>query len=57
MKKRLSKKGFFPLMFTAGMLAIASCAGVDDNYDLGDLDATIGIGGDGISLPTSSTDS
>ncbi len=57
MRKRLSKKGLFPLMFTAGILAFASCTGVDDNYDLGDLDATIGIGGDGITLPTSSTDS
>lgn len=57
MRKRLSKKGLAPLMFTAGILAFAGCTGVDDNYDLGDLDATIGVGGDGIAIPTSSTDS
>lgn len=57
MRKRLSKKGLGSLVFTAGILAFAGCTSVDDNYDLGDLDATIGIGGDGIAIPTSSTDS
>lgn len=57
MRKTLSKKRLLPMMLTAGIIAMAGCTSVDDGYDLSDLDMTIGIGGDGITLPTSSTDS
>ncbi len=55
MRKAFAKKGMFPMMLAAGMLTLAGC-GVED-YDLSDLDLTIGIGGDKISIPVSSTDS
>ncbi len=57
MRKTLSKKRLLPMMLTAGIIAMAGCTSVDDGYDLSDLDMTIGVGGDGITLPTSSTDS
>ncbi len=49
------KKRMFPVVLAAGLLTLAGC-GVED-YDLKDLDLTIGIGGDEISIPVSSTDS
>ena len=35
-------------------LAFTSCT--DDHYDLNEVDSTIGVGSDGLRLPTSSTD-
>lgn len=48
-KKRIA---FIPLM--AGALALAGCTNGD--YDFNEVDSTLGIGGEGIVLPVSSTD-
>ena len=55
MRKAFTKKGVFPLVLATGLLTLAGC--VVEDYDLGDLDLTVGIGGDEISIPVSSTDS
>lgn len=42
------------LLSAVGLMAFTACA--DDNYDLSDIDTTIGVGSDdGLTLPTSST--
>lgn len=44
---------FLPCVAAAGALALAGCQ--DDNYDFNEVDMTVGIGGDGLTLPVSST--
>ncbi len=48
------KKLFLPCVALAGAFALAGCT--DNDYDLNEVDATMGFGGDGLSLPVSSTD-
>ena len=43
-----------PCVAAAGALALTGCQ--DDNYDFDEVDMTVGIGGDGLTLPVSSTD-
>lgn len=42
-----------PCVAVAGVLALTGCQ--DDNYDFDEVDMTVGIGGDGLTLPVSST--
>ena len=42
-----------PCVAAAGVLALTGCQ--DDNYDFDEVDMTVGIGGDGLTLPVSST--
>lgn len=44
---------FLPCVAAAGALALTGCQ--DDNYDFNEVDMTVGIGGDGLTLPVSST--
>ena len=55
MRKVFQKKGMFPVLLATGLLTLAGCT--NDDYDLGDVDMTVGIGGDEIGIPVSSTDS
>lgn len=48
------KKVILPCVVLAGTLALTGC--MDDGYDFNEVDMTVGIGGDGLSLPVSSTD-
>ena len=53
MKVFCFKTSLLPCLAMAGVLALSSCQ--DDNYDFDDVDMTVGIGGDGLTLPVSST--
>lgn len=44
---------FLPCVAAVGALALTGCQ--DDNYDFNEVDMTVGIGGDGLTLPVSST--
>ena len=44
----------FPAMALLGGLALTAC--VNDDYDFNEVDSTMGFGGSGLELPTSSTD-
>ena len=55
MRKVFQKKGMFPVLLATGLLTLAGC--MNDDYDLGDVDMTVGIGGGVITIPVSSTDS
>ena len=48
------KRVILPCVVLAGTLALTGC--MDDGYDFNEVDMTVGIGGDGLSLPVSSTD-
>ena len=47
-------KILLPCAAVAGAVALAGCT--DSDYDFDNIDATIGIGGDGLTLPVNSTD-
>lgn len=52
-KKTISRWLLLALSVLTGTTFVASCSS-DDGIDLGDLDKTIGVGGDGFSLPAGS---
>ena len=54
MKHYLFKKRFVPCVVMAGALVLAGCT--DNDYDFNGIDMTVGLGGDGLTLPVSSTD-
>ena len=43
-----------PCVAMAGAIALTGCT--DSDYDFNNIDATVGIGGDGLTLPVNSTD-
>lgn len=44
----------FSALLMAGSMVVAGCS--DSDYDFDKIDATVGIGGDGLEIPTSSTE-
>lgn len=54
MKHYLFKKTFVPCVMLAGAIAFSGCT--DSDYDFSGIDMTFGLGGDGLALPVSSTD-
>ena len=54
MKHYLFRKAFVPCILMAGAIVFAGCT--DNDYDFNGIDMTVGLGGDGLSLPVSSTD-
>lgn len=54
MDYRFLKKSYLPCLALAGVLALSGCT--DNDYDFDGIDFTVGIGGDGLTLPTSNTD-
>ena len=56
MNRHMKKSTIAPLLacMLLSPLAFTSCT--DDHYDLNEVDSTIGVGSDGLRLPTSSTD-
>lgn len=54
MKHYLFKKTFVPCVMLAGAIAFSGCT--DSDYDFSGIDMTFGLGGDGLTLPVSSTD-
>lgn len=55
MNKGINKSRIVACMLAAGFLAIGSGC-TDSDFDLSNIDQTIGIGGDGLQLPTNSTE-
>ena len=53
MKKRVLTVRLLSLLLAMGGLAVTGCT--DNDYDVNEIDTTIGIGGDGLELPISST--
>ncbi len=53
MKKKLFSVGLLSVLLTTGSLLVTGCS--DKDYDFDQIDATMGFGGDGLELPTSST--
>lgn len=54
MSKNLLNVRLFSVMLLAGALVTVGCS--DNDYDLDKIDATVGIGGEGLEIPTSSTE-
>lgn len=54
MRIGFSKTRLFASAAVAGMMALSGCT--DNKYDFNEIDYTIGIGGSGLTLPVSSTD-
>ena len=54
MEKNIFKARFLPPLLLAGALMVAGCS--DSDYDFGKIDSTIGIGGNGLEIPASSTE-
>ena len=54
MKTKHLKIRLFSSLIVMGSLLVAGCS--DSDYDFNNIDATIGIGGDGLELPASNTD-
>ena len=54
MKTKHLKIRLFSSLIVMGSLLVTGCS--DSDYDFNNIDATIGIGGDGLELPTSNTD-
>ena len=52
-RKPLNVKLFSALLM-AGALVVTGCS--DSDYDFDQIDATIGIGGDGLEIPASTTE-
>ena len=48
------KSFFLPCVAMAGMFALSGCT--DSDYDFNEIDATMGFGSDGLTLPVNSTD-
>lgn len=55
MNKGINKSRIVACMLAAGFLVIGSGC-TDSDFDLSNIDQTIGIGGDGLQLPTNSTE-
>lgn len=55
MKKDSNKSKMLACLLSCGLLALGTGC-TDSDFDLSKIDATIGIGGDGLELPTSSTE-
>lgn len=55
MNKGINKSRIVASMLAAGFLAVGSGC-TDSDFDLSNIDQTIGIGGDGLQLPTNSTE-
>lgn len=53
MNRRVLTVRLVSMLLASGSLVIAGCT--DKDYDFNQIDATVGIGGDGLELPTSST--
>lgn len=49
-----TKTGLLAAVIVAGMISVVGCT--DSKYDFDEIDSTIGIGGDGLTLPGNSTD-
>ena len=54
MRISFHKEGLLPAALAAGMLALGSCTNSD--YDMNEVDMTMGFGGDSLVIPSSSTD-
>lgn len=54
MKKRTFSSKLFLILGTAAVVGFSGCA--DNDYDLSEIDSTIGIGGDGLEIPSLSTE-
>lgn len=54
MKTKHLKIRLFSSLIVMGSLLVTGCS--DSDYDFNNIDATIGIGGDGLELPVSNTD-
>lgn len=54
MENYFRKRCLLPTMALLGGLVLTAC--VNNDYDFNEIDSTIGIGGDGLELPASSTD-
>ena len=53
MNRRVFTVRLISMLLASGSLVVAGCT--DNDYDFDQIDATIGIGGDGLELPASST--
>lgn len=53
MNRRVLTVRLLSMLLASGSLVVAGCT--DNDYDFNQIDATIGIGGDGLELPASST--
>lgn len=54
MKKRTFSSKLFLILGTAAVVGFSGCT--DNDYDLSEIDSTIGIGGDGLEIPSLSTE-
>ena len=54
MSKNLFNVRLFSSLLFAGALVTAGCT--DNDYDFDQIDSTVGIGGEGLEIPTSSTE-
>lgn len=54
MENYFRKRSLLPAIALLGGLVLTAC--VNNDYDLNEVDSTVGIGGDGLELPASSTD-
>lgn len=50
MRKRTFSSKLFLLLGTAAILGFSACT--DNDYDFNEIDSTIGIGGDGLEIPS-----
>lgn len=54
MKKRTFSSRLFLVLGIAAVVGFSGCT--DNDYDLSEIDSTIGIGGDGLEIPSLSTE-
>lgn len=54
MRKKTFSSKLFLLLGTAAILGFSACT--DNDYDFNEIDSTIGIGGDGLEIPSMSTE-
>lgn len=54
MRKKTFSSKLFLLLGTAAILGFSGCT--DNDYDFNEIDTTIGIGGDGLEIPSLSTE-
>lgn len=54
MKKKTFSSKLFLILGTAAVVGFSGCT--DNDYDLSEIDSTIGIGGDGLEIPSLSTE-
>lgn len=55
MNKRINKSKLVAYMLVAGFVAVGSGC-TDSDFDLSNIDSTIGLGGDALTLPASGTE-